>query len=183
MSKKVLTDDHHREACRGHVLLRAGVDHSVLRHVYRLGKDAGRKIRHQRYVSCLGKGMPFGSEDGIVLADMHVVRVGVQRQFFLLRDTREVVGLGGTGFPCVFQIFLCFFVCISGEVSGDDIIRGTGDAKVQRNGGKHARGAALKKQDLIVVGNVHDRAQLFPASTDDVVVHLGTVAHFHDGHS
>ena len=44
-------------------------------------------------------------------------------------------------------------------------------------------GAALDEQDLIVIGDVHQVTQISLGLVDDLLEHLGAVAHFHDAHA
>ena len=44
-------------------------------------------------------------------------------------------------------------------------------------------GAALDEQNLVVVGNAHQLAQIGLGLVDDLLEHLGAVAHLHDAHT
>ena len=55
--------------------------------------------------------------------------------------------------------------------------------EVERDRGKLQRCAALHEDDLVVVRDIHDLAQLRFGLHDDIIKHFGAVAHFHDGHA
>ena len=114
---------------------------------------------------------------------MDIVSFRIQSQFFLLRDPGEVLGLSASRASCILEILLRFFICAAGEIAGDDIVGRASLGKIQRKSREHTGRAALQEQDLIVVRNIHDLAQILLSIADDLVIHLGTVAHLHDGHS
>ena len=71
-----------------------------------------------------------------------------------------------------------------GEVAGDGVVRPPCFAdEVQRNGGELAGGPGLKKQDAVVLRDVHQPAQLVLGLLEDVHKYLRSVAHLHHGHA
>ena len=72
---EVFADDHDGNACAGDVLLSAGKEQTELAHVDRLGENVGGNVSHQRHISGVGKVVPLGAVDGIVQADVYIIRV------------------------------------------------------------------------------------------------------------
>ena len=82
--------------------------------------------------------MPLCPEDRVVLTDMDIVRVRIERQFFLLRNPGEILGFGCSGQPGILQVFLSFLERAAGEVAGHDVIRGSGLSQIERDRREHA---------------------------------------------
>ena len=95
MPGQLLLDDHHRQAGRGHVLLRPGEDDAVLGHVHRAGEDVGGHVAHDGHAARLGYILPLGAVDGVVRADVEVIRVRTDVQLGLGRHAVEIALLGG----------------------------------------------------------------------------------------
>ena len=71
-----------------------------------------------------------------------------------------------------------------GKVAGDGVVRLAGLAdQVQGNHGELTGGAGLEEEDLIVVGHVHEPAELKLGVVEDLLEGLGAVGHLHDGHA
>ena len=55
--------------------------------------------------------------------------------------------------------------------------------QIPRHSRELQRSAALNEQDLVVVGDVHQLAQVGLGLVSDLLEHLGAVAHLHDAHT
>ena len=55
--------------------------------------------------------------------------------------------------------------------------------QIPRHSRELQRSAALNEQDLVVVGNAHQVAQVSLGLVDDLLENLGAVAHLHDAHA
>ena len=182
-AQQILTHDHDRNTRGAHVLLRARVDHAVFGNVHRLRQDVGRHIRHQRHADRrLGVVLVLGAVDGVVGADVEVIRVRTDIQLSLRRHAVEIALLGGEGNVDVAELD-GFLVGIIGEVAGDCIVRLAGLHQVHRDGRELRRCAALQEQDLVILRNGEHAAHGRLGLLDDAVVYLGAVTHLHDGHT
>ena len=181
--QQVLAHDDDRHARRAHVLLRARVDDAVLGHVHRPRQDVGRHIRHQRHARRgLGVVLVFGAVDGVVRADVEVIRVRTDVQLALRRHMVEVGLLGGERNVDVAELDR-FLICVVRKVAGDGVIRLAGLHQVHRDGRELGRRAALQEQDLVVLRDGEHAAQRRLGLLDDAVIYLGAVTHLHDGHA
>mmetsp|Transcript_4745 Transcript_4745/g.10614 ORF Transcript_4745/g.10614 Transcript_4745/m.10614 type:complete len:263 (-) Transcript_4745:577-1365(-) len=76
VSNKVVAHNHNRESRRSDILLRAGVDDSVLGHVDGLGDEVGRHVGDERRaVRRHDVGLELNTLDRLVCADVHVLGV------------------------------------------------------------------------------------------------------------
>ena len=67
------------------------------------------------------------------------------------------------------------------KVAGDCVVGLTSFSdQVQGNHGKLAGSAALKEQDLVALGNIHETAELCLGIVEDLLKSLRTVTHLHD---
>ncbi len=82
-AQQIFAHDHDGQAGRSNVLLRAGVDHAVFRHVDRFRQNIGGHIRHQRHIAGLGHPMELHAADGFVRRVVHIGRVSIERPFIL----------------------------------------------------------------------------------------------------
>ena len=126
--------------------------------------------------------MPFGTEDGVVCTEVEVICGGIQGQLLLGRNPGEVVSLRGCGDLYGAEL-LCFLHGIACEVAGNSIVSLAGYHQVQWDCGELHGSAALHKQDLIVIRDIHDTAQHILCTVDDIIVVFGSVTHLHDGHA
>lgn len=74
--EQVAADDHHRDADRAEVLLRASIDHAITAHVQRLAGDGRAEISDQRNVAGVGHITELDAVDGLVGGDVHVGGIG-----------------------------------------------------------------------------------------------------------
>ena len=95
-----------------------------------------------------------------------------------------MVAAAGVAGQTDLAVLLCLLAGQIGEVASNRIVRLAGPAdKVQRNGRELARSSGLEEEDMVVLRNVHQPAQLILCLLKDVHKHLGPVAHLHHGHA
>ena len=180
VTEKILTDYDNGKTRGGDVFLRSGIKHTEFGNVDGLGQNAGRNVGNERHVAGFGQLVEFGAVYGVVHADVEIIGVLGEGRGVELRN----VGIGFVGRR---RDGLCLAVAGSllkglvGPLTGNNIIGLARTVhKVQRNGGKLGGGAALQKQDLIIVGNVHDLAKQGLGTLDYGLIYFGAVGHFHD---
>ena len=129
----------------------------------------------------IGQAVPGGAVDGLVLADVDIVRIGRDLRR-ALGDIGEVFVLGGAQNHHL-AVFLRF---------GDGLFRPSARLhiaglavfhQVHGNHGKLQRAAALNEQDPVIVRDAHDLPQVGLGLLGDAVEDLGAVAHLHDAHT
>ena len=185
VADEVLAHDDDGHACRGHVLLGTGQDEPVAGHVGGLGEDAGGHVRHQGHLAGVGQGGEAGAVDGVVLADIEVIGVGPERGLVPVGDVGVAV-LAGGGHHLDVAVALGFLDGQVGEVAGVDVVglaALVGGEQVQGHLGKLHGGAALQEEHLVVVRNGHQGAQVRLGLLNDVLEHLGAMAHLRNAHA
>ena len=183
MPGQLLLDDHHRQAGRGHVLLRPGEDDAVLGHVHRAGEDVGGHVAHDGHAARLGDVLPLGAVDGVVGAVIEIAGLRVQLQLTLLGNVGVVFVGGGCG-QMDLAVLLRLLVGDVGEVAGHGVVGlAGGPDEVQGRHGELGGGAALEEEDLVSLQHVEQGAQLGLGVVKDLLEHLGAVTHLHDGHA
>ena len=180
VTHEILTDDDHGQTGGRHVLLRTGIQHTEAADVDRLGQDAGRHVRDQRNIARLRQFMINRAVDGVVHADVEIVRIGGEGGRIQLRDVRERLVLGAGHLVCV-TVTSGLFERLGRPLTGDDKIRFSAPVhQVERHHGELRGRTALQEQNFVVVRDVHDLAQQRLTFLDDRIVDLGTVRHLHD---
>ena len=179
---QILPDDDHGHAGGAHVLLHAGPDQTVVGHVAGPGQEHGGLVGHQHVALGVGQLVPGGAVDGLVLADIDVVGVLGNVQVGAVGDVGEVL-VGGGGNHLHLAVLLGLGNGLLGPCAGLHI---AGLAVLHQVHGHHGElqgAAALDKQDLVVIGDVHQLAQVGLGLVGDLLEHLGAVAHLHDAHA
>ena len=133
--------------------------------------------------------MVHGAKDGVVLADVDVVEpvarslggntrvdvghVGdaVEVGVFGAREQHGLAVLGG------------LLVRLVGKVAGHDVAGAAAAHEVHGDARKLQRGAALQKQDTVVVGDAQQATQGCLGVVDDLLVHARSMAHLEHGHA
>ena len=114
---------------------------------------------------------------------MYIVGVRAQLKLILARNTCEVYVFSCRDFSCV-EIFLRFLQRASGEITGNNIVS---DfiliSQIHRERCKYTTRAALQKQHLVVVRDVHDLSHVGFSSLDNIIEHFGSVTHLKNGHA
>ena len=186
---QVVANDDHGHARSAGVFLSAGVDEPVALDVERLRQEAARDIGDQRHVAAIGQLVEHGAKDGVVLADVGVVEpvarglggnacvkighVGNAVEVGVLgaREQHGLAVLGG------------LLVCLVGKVAGHDVAGAAAAHEVHRDARELQRGAALQKQDAVVVGDAQQATQGCLGVVDDLLVHARSMAHLEHGHA
>ena len=182
LADQILADDDHAHAGGAHVLLHAGVDETVVSHVAGLGEEHGALVGDQDVPLGVGELLVGQAVDGLVLADIDVVGILGNVQVGAVGDIAEVAVLGAGG-DDDFAVLLGLGDGLLGPGTGLDIDGLAVLHQVQGNGGKLQRGAALHEQNPIVIGDVHQVAQILYGLVHDLLEDLGAVRHFHDAHA
>ena len=152
MPEQILADDNDGKTCGCHVLLRARIDNAEAGNVDRLGEDAGGHIGNERDITGIGDVIPLCSVDGVVEADVDIVRVGTEVVSRQARDIGVVLILGG-GDDLDVAVLCSLLGCLLGELTGNNVVSlaGAGEQVICYRG-KLCGGSALEEEDLIVIG-------------------------------
>ena len=186
---EVVAHDNHGHARGAGVFLSAGVDEPVALDVERLRQKAARDICDQRYVAASGQLVVHGAKDGVVLADVNVVEPVARG---LGGNARVDVGHGGYAVEIGvlgareqhgLAVLGGFFVCLVGKVAGHDVAGAPAAHEVHGDARKLQRGAALQKQDTVVVGDAQQTTQGCLGVVDNLLVHARSMAHLEHGHA
>ena len=186
---EVVARDDHGHARGAGVFLRAGVDEPVALNVERLRQKAARDIGDQRHIAAIGQLVVHGAKDGVVLADVDVVEPIARG---LGGNARVDIGHGGNAVEIgVFgareqhglAVLGGLLVRLVGKVAGHDVAGAAAAHEVHGDARKLQRGAALQKQDTVVVGDAHQAAQGCLGVVDDLLVHARSMAHLEHGHA
>ena len=113
----------------------------------------------------------FGAEFGNARVDVGHVGDAVEVGVLGAREQHGLAVLGG------------FFVCLVGKVAGHDVAGAAAAHEVHGDARKLQRGAALQKQDAVVVGDAQQAAQGCLGVVDNLLVHARSMAHLEHGHA
>ena len=120
--------------------------------------------------------------DGLVLADVDVARIVADVQIGQVGNVAKVLVLAARHDLGVAKD-LGLLVGFLGPVASDDVVRLAVGGEVHEHRGKQQAVAALEEQDLVVVRNPHELAQIGLGGLDDVGEGGRSMAHLHDGHT
>ena len=173
-------DDGHTG--RAYVFLDAGPDQAVFADVAGTGEEHGGLIRHQNLSLGIGQVMPCGAVDGLVFADINVVCIIGNIQIGAVGNVAEIL-VGGGGDHLYLTVALGFGNGLFAPGAGFHIAGHAIFHQIHGNHGKLHRAAALNEKNFIVFGNVHQRPQIGLGFCQNILKHLGAVAHLHDAHT
>ena len=179
---EVLADDDDDHAGRADVLLHARVDHVVVADVAGLGEEHGALVGDEDVALGVGQLLPGHTVDGLVLADVDVVGVVGNVEIGAVGNVAVVLILGGSGNDDL-AVLLGFLDGLAGPCAGVDVDGLAVLHQVPGNRRELEGGAALNEEDLIVVGDPHQVAQVGVGLVDDLLEDLGAVGHLHDAHA
>ena len=182
LADEVLADDDDDHAGRADVLLHARVDHAVVADVAGLGEEHGALVGNEDVALGVGQLLPGHTVDGLVLADVDIVGILGDVEVGAIGDVAVVLVLGGSG-DDDFAVLLGLSDGLLGPGAGLDVDGLAVLHQVPGHSRELQRSAALNEQDLVVVGNAHQVAQVSLGLVDDLLENLGAVAHFHDAHA
>src|SRR5699024_4742147 len=115
--------------------------------------ETGGHVGHQIFAFCVRKGFELGAVDGVVLTDVYVIGVLVDRQIGAVRNIGEGLILGGSDLHSL-AVAAGFLICLLCPLAGHDVIGYAVFHQVHRNSGELLGRAALQEQNLIVIRNV-----------------------------
>ena len=132
----------------------------------------------------VGQLVVHGAEDGVVLADVGVVKIACRDLLFCRLKVGDAVeaGLLGAREQRDIAVFLGLFVCLVGEVAGHDVACASAAHEVHGDAGELQCRAALQEQYAVVVGNLEQATQRRLGVVDDLLIHGGAMAHLEDRH-
>ena len=178
---QILPDDDNRHAGGTHVFLNAAPDQAVLADVAGTGQEHGGLVADQHMALGVGQVVIGRAVDRLVLADIDIVRVIRNVQIGAVRNVGVILIAGG-GDNLDLPELLRFLQSLFGPVAGINVAGHAVFHQVHRHHGKLNRAAALDEQHLVVVGNIHQLPQIRLRFLEDLLEHLGAMAHFHDAH-
>ena len=179
---QILPDDDNGHAGGADVLLDAGPDQTVFADVAGAGEEQGGLVRHQNLALGVGQRVVGGAVDGLIFADVDVIGVVRDVQIGAVGEIGEVL-IGGGGNDLDFTVSLGFGNGLFAPSAGLHIAGHAIFHQVHGNHGKLHRTAALNKEHLIVIRNVHQRPQIGFCLRQNFLKHRGAVAHLHDAHA
>ena len=182
LADQVVAHDDDDHAGRANVLLHAAVDQAVLRHVHGLGEEHARHIGDQRDVAGFGQLGVTVAVNGLVLADVDVIGIGAEREAVDVGHVGEVLVLG-TGDAAGVAVELGLLEGLLRPVARHDVVGNLVLHEVHGDGRELLRGAALQEQHAVVVGDVHEVADVLLCGLDDALERGGAVRHLHHGHA
>ena len=180
--EEIAADDHERETRRADVLLRAAVDHAVLRDVDDARQDVRRHVGDQRNPARVRRPLVFDAADGLVRADVHVRRIVRELPRRLRRHVGEVLVLRRRR-DVDRAVLLRFLDRFLRPLAGVDVVGDFPLAKeVHRDDRVLGNRAALQEQHLVVGGDREQRAQVGLRLRGDADELLAAMAHLHHRH-
>ena len=182
LADEVLADDDHHHARGADVLLHARVNEAVVADVAGLGEEHRRLVADEDMALGVGQLLPRHAVDGLVLADVDIVRVLGDVEVGAVGDIAVVLVLAGGGDDDL-AVLLRFADRLLGPRAGLDVDGLAVFHQVPGDRGKLQRGAALNKEHLVVVGNAHQVAEIGLRLIDDLLVHGAAVGHLHHAHA
>ena len=182
MADQVLPDDGDGHARRAHVFLHAAPDESVIADVAGAGEEHGRLVGHQHVPLGIGQRVVGGAVDGLVFADVDIVGVGGDVQVGAVRNVGEVAVRGG-GHHLHLPVFPGLGDGLFGPRARLYIAGRAVFHQVHGHHGELQRAAALDEQNLVVVGDAHETAQVCLGFVPDLLEDLGSMAHLHHAHA
>ena len=114
---------------------------------------------------------------------MDIVRVGTEVVSRQARDIGVVLILGG-GDDLDVAVLCSLLGCLLGELTGNNVVSlaGAGEQVICYRG-KLCGGSALEEEDLIVIGNAHDLAEISLSGLNYFLVVRRSMTHLHYGHT
>ena len=126
--------------------------------------------------------MELGPVDGIVLADVDIIRVFGNVQIGTVGDIGKSLVLGGSHLDRL-AVFAGFLPGLLGPLARHDIGRFPVLHQIHGDSRELGPGPALQEQYLVVIGDLHQFTKISLRLLDDTVKDLAAVAHFHNGHA
>ena len=182
LTDQVFTDDDNSHTGGTDVLLNTSPDQAVVSNVAGTGQEHGRLVGDQDLTLCVGQLVECCAVDCLVLADVDVISVLGDVQIGAVGDVVEVLILGRSD-DLNFAVLLSLGDSLLGPGAGLNV---AADAVLQQVLSNHSElqcAAALDEDNLVVLGNAHQSAQISLCIVDDLLVDLGTMAHLHDAHT
>ena len=178
LADEVLADYDQGQAGGAYVLLGPGIDEPVAGDLDGTREQGGGHVRHQGLVADLRDIGELHALDGLVGGVVDEGGIRGQLEVRLGRDPGEAARLGGGG-DVHGAIALGLADGLLGPGAGVDVVGPvTAAQQVHRDHGELGRGPALEEQDLVVVGDVEDLAQVGLGLGGDGHEVLAAVAHF-----
>ena len=183
LAQQIIAHDDDGHAGRSDILLRAGVNQAVTRHIHRPRQDVRRHVGDDRHAAGVRYPMKLDAANGLVGCQMHIRSIGIELPFRLFRCPRVVVSFGTRG-----NIDLAVFLGVGDgllrPLSGVDVIGiGLAAQQVHRHHGELRRCAALQEQHFVVFRNSHQFAQVGFGLGVNGDEFLAAMAHFHHRHA
>ena len=175
--EQVVAHDHHHQAGGADVLLRAGVDDPVLRDVDRAREDVRRHVGHDRHAGRVGQVVHLDAADRLVRRDVDVGSLRVPR--IPVGQAQELRRFARAG-DAHRAGRLRFLRGLLAPGARDDVVGTAAGGEVHRDLREMQRRAALQEQDLVVVGDGHQRAQValgFLGERDEVLAAMADLHH------
>jgi len=180
--EEVLADDHDGKTSRAVVLLAAGIYNTVLADVELLAQEVAGHISDKRDARRnFGRLGELDTLDGLVVAVVDISSIGAEGlPLALLSNTT----LGGVRDVVDSPVALGLLGSLLGPGAGDDVVSLLLVAKkVHGDGRELVSGSTLVEEDLVVLGDGKDLAEVSLSLLDDLLIGRAAVAHLHHTHT
>ena len=172
-------DDGHARGSK--VFLGARIDDAEIPDVDLAREDLGRHVGDERRFRAGEFRIPR-AENGVVGADVHIIRIFAEGDGRRIGNIRIGLVLGG-GDAGRIAVDLALLPCLFGKIPRDDIVRFSAVHQIEGNCGKLRGSAALHKQHGIVFGDPHELAQQGFPFVHDRLKGLVAVGDLRNGHA
>ena len=179
---QILTDDDDGHTGGADVLLNTTIDHAIIADIAGLGQEHGGLVGNQNLTLGVGQLLEGGAVNGFVFADVNIVCVFPDGKVAAIGQV-GVVAILGTGDALNITVFLGFLESLIRPCAGDDVVSHAILHQIHGDHGKLQCCATLDEQNLIVVGDVHQLAQISFSVVVNFLEDLRAVGHFHDAHT
>ena len=126
--------------------------------------------------------MELGAIDGLVVADVDVVGIFANLKLVDIGNVSEVLVLRGSSDTDV-TVLGGFLACLLAPGAGKNIVSLALLKQVHGNGGELRPSATLQEENLVIVGNAHQIAQVGLSLIENLLECLGAMGHLHNGHA
>ena len=183
LAEQVVSNDDDGQAGGADVLLGSGIDDSEAGDLDGAREDGGGHVRDQGLVADLRDIGELHTLDGLVGGVVDIVRVRTELELILGRGSAEAALLG-VGRDVDRAVALGLFDGLLGPGAGVEVVRPCAAAQqVHRHHGELGRGPALEEQDLVVVRDLQELAQVGLGLGGDGHELLAPVAHLGHAHA
>ena len=177
---KILTYYNNGNAGGGNIFLRTRIQNAEFCNINRFREYAAWNISHKRHIARIGQLVVFCAVNGVVHTNVNIIRLGVEIGAGGFRDIRKGLIRTWSHGSCL-AVARRLFVSLVSPLTCYNIIRlAVFGHKVQRHHCKLGWSAALQKQHIIIIGNIHNFAEVLLRLVKYCLIFLWAVGHLHN---